>query len=208
MAFAISEFKSNLKGGGAKSSLFSVELNYPTGVATPLVNSQFLVSAANFPASTVATYDVFYHGKAMKVASDRTYEGWETTIINDEDFGIRSALEKWSELLSNHELNTRSSSFSTTGSKLEGQNADYKQDISVTQFSKDGTKELQKYKFVGAFPIAISTIPLSWDAGAIETFTCSWAYDCWENQAVGGSTNSSGNSNGTGNQTRQNPHTA
>jgi hypothetical protein len=40
MAFAISEFKSNLKGGGAKSALFSVNLNYPTGVSAPAVYQQ------------------------------------------------------------------------------------------------------------------------------------------------------------------------
>jgi hypothetical protein len=176
MAFAISEFKSNLKGGGAKSALFSVNLNYPTGVSAPAVASQFLVSAASIPASTVSSYDVFYHGKSIKVVSDRTYDAWETTIINDEDFSLRKSLEKWLNMLSNYKLNTRSKDF---GGGLEGENAGYKQDISVTQFSKDGI-ELEKYKFTGAFPTALSTIALSWEGNAIETYTCSWTYDCWE----------------------------
>jgi len=180
MAFGISEFKSNLKGGGAKSALFQVNLNYPplSGLPSiePSTNAKFLISAASIPGSTVGTYDVFYHGKAIKVATDRTAtDAWETTIINDEDFGVRKSLETWMSLLGKHELNTRSKDL--TGG-LEGENAGYKQDISVTQFSKNG-ESLQTYKFIGAFPTALSTIALSWEGNSIETYTCSWAYDRW-----------------------------
>ena len=183
MAFAISEFKSNLKGGGAKSALFQVDLNYPTTlVDSPTVNAKFLISAASIPASTVGTYDVFYHGKPIKVAADRTYDAWETTIINDEDFGVRKSLEQWLSLLSNHELNTRSKSVDS--GKKEGKNADYKTDITVSQYFKSGTPS-HKYKFIGAFPTAVSTIALSWESNTIETYTCQWAYDCWENLNVG-----------------------
>ena len=176
MAFAISEFKSNLKGGGAKSALFQVDLNYPTSVTSPPVNAKFLISAASIPASTVGTYDVFYHGKVIKVAADRTYEAWETTIINDEDFGVRKSLEQWLSVLAKHELNTRS--VTQSGNK-EGKNAEYKADITVSQYSKNGTL-LQKYKFIGAFPSALSTIALSWGTSEIETYTCGWTYDCWK----------------------------
>jgi len=181
MAFAISEFKSNLKGGGAKSALFQVNLNYPFPVTSPATPAKFLISAASIPASTVGTYDVFYHGKPIKVAADRTYENWDTTIINDEDFGVRKSLEQWLSVLAKHELNTRS--VTQTGNK-EGKNAEYKADISVSQYSKNGTL-LQKYKFIGAFPIGLSTIALSWESNTIETYTCQWAYDCWENLTVG-----------------------
>ena len=176
MAFAISEFKSNLKGGGAKSALFQVDLSYPSIVNSPSTNARFLISAASIPASTVGTYDVFYHGKSIKVAADRTYDNWETTIINDEDFGVRKSLEQWINLLSEYKLNTRSKDVTST---KEGENASYKQDLTVTQFSKNGSR-LETYKFVGAFPTSLSTIALSWEGNAIETYTCSWAYDCWE----------------------------
>jgi hypothetical protein len=180
MAFAISEFKSNLKGGGAKSALFQVNLSYPSLITPPAVNAKFLISAASIPASTVGTYDIFYHGKSIKVAADKTYEStWDTTIINDEDFGVRKSLEKWINLITNYKLNTRSKSLDRIGSKKEGENASYKQDITVSQFSKDST-ELYKYKFIGAFPTALSTIALSWESNTIETYTCSWTYDCWK----------------------------
>jgi hypothetical protein len=79
------------------------------------------------------------------------------------------------ELISNHKLNTRDTSIT---SKLEGENADYKQTLSVTQFGKGG-KGLRKYDFLGAFPTALSTINLDWGTADIEEYTCTWTYDRW-----------------------------
>ena len=172
--FSISKFKSNLKQGGARPALFTVVLRYPTGVNTTTIpKSQFLVKGASIPASTIGTYDVFYRGKAIHVAGDRTFETWDTTIINDEDYGIRIALEKWMDLLADHKLNTR-----VGFSSSEGEQASYKQDIFVTQFGKDGNHK-HHYHFLGAFPSALSTINLDWGTSEIEEFTCTWTYDKW-----------------------------
>ena len=181
MAFAVSEFKSNLKQGGARPSLFSVTLSYPVGL-TPPTKSEFLVKNTIIPTSTIGTYDVHFHGKAIRVAGDRTFETWDTTIINDEDFGIRNALERWMDGIANQVLNTRSealsSSIITSNKKEEGTQARYKTDIKVTQFSKSG-KALRDYHFMGAFPTSLSSINLGWDVSDIEEYTCTWAYDSW-----------------------------
>ena len=177
MAFKVTDFKSNLKGGGARPSLFYADLDAAfTKLGIPFPNkSQFLIKGTTIPASTLGTYEVFFHGKSVKVAGDRTFDTWDTTIINDEDFGIRHAIENWMELISNHKLNTRDTSIT---SKLEGENADYKQTLSVTQFGKSG-KGLRKYDFLGAFPTALSTINLDWGTADIEENTCTWTYDRW-----------------------------
>jgi hypothetical protein len=177
MAFKVTDFKSNLKGGGARPSLFYADLDAAfTKLGIPFPNkSQFLIKGTTIPASTLGTYEVFFHGKSVKVAGDRTFDTWDTTIINDEDFGIRHAIENWMELISNHKLNTRDTSIT---SKLEGENADYKQTLSVTQFGKGG-KGLRKYDFLGAFPTALSTINLDWGTADIEEYTCTWTYDRW-----------------------------
>ena len=101
MTFALTEFKNNLKQGGARPSLFSVEIQYPRGLPLPPTKG------TSIPASTIGTHEVFFHGKAIKVAGDRTFDTLDTTIINDEDFGIRSVLEKWMDLISDHKLNKR-----------------------------------------------------------------------------------------------------
>ena len=176
MAFALTEFKSNLKQGGARPSLFQVVLDYPSGITDPPTDSRFLIKGATIPASTIGTHEVFFHGKGIKVAGDRTFDTWDTTIINDEDYGIRIALEKWMELISNHKLNTRNKEKGLDSS--EGEGASYKRDIYVTQFGKDG-KHKHHYHFLGAFPSALSTINLDWGTSEIEEFTCTWTYDRW-----------------------------
>ena len=173
MAFALTEFKNNLKQGGARPSLFSVEIQYPQGLRLPPTPSRFLIKGTSIPASTIGTHEVFFHGKAIKVAGDRTFDTLDTTIINDEDFGIRSTLEKWMDFISDHKLNKREKRW-----KGQGETAEYKGEIIITQHSKAG-KELHHYHLIGAFPSALSTINLDWGTQEIEEFTCTWTFDRW-----------------------------
>jgi len=175
MAFSVTEFKSNLKQGGARPSLFKVDLLYPSGITNPPTRSEFLIKGASIPASNIGTHEVFFHGKSIKVAGDRTFDTWDTTIINDEDFGIRKALEQWMNLIANHKLNNRNRQYSIS----EGENVDYKKILTVSQFSKKGDN-IKQYKFINAFPTALSPITLDWGASEIEEFTCTWTYDYWE----------------------------
>jgi len=163
------------KQGGARPSLFKVDFQYPSGITSPPTRSEFLVKATTIPASTIGSYDVFYHGKAIHVAGDRSYDTWDTTIINDEDFGIRDTLENWMGSISNHKLNTRDKE---VFAKSEGDSAKYKTSLMVHQFSKAGD-ELRSYEFIGAWPSALSTINLDWSTQEIEEFTCTWMYDSW-----------------------------
>jgi hypothetical protein len=178
MAFSVTEFKSNLKQGGARPSLFKVDFQYPSGITSPPTRSEFLVKATTIPASTIGSYDVFYHGKAIHVAGDRSFDTWDTTIINDEDFGIRNSLESWMASISNHTLNTRDKNLFQSNDKSEGDAAKYKTSLKVTQFSKAGN-DLRTYIFKGAWPSALSTINLDWSSQEIEEFTCTWMYDSW-----------------------------
>ena len=174
--FSVTKLKSNLLKGGARPSLFQVELLFPqvAGIKQPTIKSKFLVKGATIPASTIGTHDVYFHGRAVRVAGDRTFDTWETTIINDEDYGIRIAIEQWMDLISEHKLNIRNKSFTTK----EGEGADNKQSLKVTQFSKTG-KDIHHYHFLGAFPTALSTIALDWGTQEIEEYTCTWTYDRW-----------------------------
>ena len=179
MAFSVTEFKSNLKQGGARPSLFKVDLLYPTGITNPPTRSEFLIKGASIPASNIGTHEVFFHGKPIKIAGDRTFDTWDTTIINDEDFGLRNVIEEWMNLVSNVKLNSRDNSFGVS----EGDNVNYKKDLTVTQFSKQGDA-IHIYKFMNAFPTALSPITLDWSAGEIEEFSCTWTYDHWESASA------------------------
>ena len=173
MAFALTEFKSNLKQGGARPSLFSVEIQYPQGLRLPPTASKFLIKGTSIPASTIGTHEIFFHGKAIKVAGDRTFDTLDTTIINDEDFGIRATLEKWIDFISDHKLNKRVDQW-----KGQGETAEYKGEVIISQYSKAG-EPLHHYHLIGAFPSALSTINLDWGTQEIEEFTCTWTFDRW-----------------------------
>tara|TARA_Y100001963_G_scaffold18037_1_gene22261 strand:+ start:2104 stop:2703 length:600 start_codon:yes stop_codon:yes gene_type:complete len=181
MAFSVSDFKTKgIRKGGARSALFAVELHYPTTISNSSLQSNFLIKGASIPASTVGSYDVFFQGKAIKVAGDRTFDTWETTIINDEDFALRKVLEKWIDLISDPKLNTRDTKFASVNKK-EGENAGYKKDIKVIQYNKNGT-EGPHYHFRNAFPTALSAIALDWASADIQEYTCTWTYDSWDQE--------------------------
>ena len=178
MAFSVTEFKANgIRKGGARSALFSVELHWPTLTTTsPDKKSTFVIKGSSIPASIIGQYEVFYHGKGYKVAGDRQYDTWDTTIINDEDFLVRNALEDWMNLISNQKLNTRDDKH--YNDRKEGNDAGYKKDLKVTQYSKDG-KEITHYHVMGAWPSNLTAIPLDWATSDIQEFTCTWSYDWW-----------------------------
>ena len=96
----IDDFKSRLVQGGARPNLFEVEFNFPTAIGEQLSVStveedlkfRMMIKGAQLPASNIAEVVVPFRGRQLKVAGDRTFEPWTVTVINDEDFQLRTAL--------------------------------------------------------------------------------------------------------------------
>jgi hypothetical protein len=166
MPFNINEFKSQLVGGGARPSLFQVQITNPILAAADF-KVPFMVKASSLPASTLGEYDIPYFGRKVKYAGDRTFEAWSVTVINDEDFAVRNAMEAWSNSINSHVSNSRSLP------------VNYKSDAIITQYGKDGTI-LRVYNFQGLFPLTIASIPVSWETvDAIQEFEVTFNYDLW-----------------------------
>src|SRR5210317_82835 len=106
MAFNINEMRSQLTGGGAKGSLFQVQITNPVQGAGDL-KVPFMVQASQIPESTLGTIEIPYFGRKIKIAGDRTFAQWSVTVINDEDFLIRNAMEAWSAAINSHQGNLR-----------------------------------------------------------------------------------------------------
>lgn len=169
----ITDFKSKLTGGGARSNLFEVELSFPDAVSVAGLNdilqkSRFLVKAANLPASNVAPIEVPFRGRTLKIAGDRTFDSWTVTVINDTDFAIRSAFEKWMNTINRVSDNT-----GLTNPAL------YQADAFVYQLDRTG-ETLRQYHFYDIFPTQISAIELSYDAQGIQEFTVEMQVQWWE----------------------------
>ena len=158
----ITDFKSKLSGGGARSNLFEVVLSFPdiakTGTAV-LDKSRLLVKSAALPGSAITPLDVAFRGRTLKVAGDRTFESWTITVINDTDFSIRSAFENWM-----NKINRLSDNTGVTNP------ADYHADAFVYQLDRDGST-LRAYHFYDIFPTNISAIQLAYENDAIQRFT-------------------------------------
>ena len=176
----ITEFRSRLSGGGARANLFEVEIAFPEELVIDLnlVTDKvpFLVKAAEIPASNLGNIPVPYRGRVLPVAGDRTFDPWTVTIINDTDFQIRDALEKWSNSI--NDLQTAQGSVDP---------AVYQRSALVKQLSREGAnpgdpeKVLRTYNFEGIYPNTVSNIPLDFGAtDQIQEFQVTFNYLFYE----------------------------
>jgi hypothetical protein len=197
----LEDFKARLIGGAARPNLFEVELTFPS-FATDSTNtgnvdqtrtvselSRFMIKTANLPASNIGVIEVPFRGRTLKIAGDRTFDVWTITVINDVDFSIRTAFERWMNAINKHDDN---SGFINP--------AQYQRDAIVRQFGRssitsaasnvtnptattpgDSIPVLKAYKFYGIFPTAVSAIDLSYDStDTIEEFTVDLQVQWWD----------------------------
>lgn len=203
----ITDFKTALQGGGARANLFEVDIPTIPSVATQGIewdaeNFQFLCKAAALPASNVAAIEVPFRGRTLKVAGDRTFDTWTVTIINDEDFKLRSAFEQWMNGISKLDNNTGATNPSSYMARAIvhqlGRGADQGR---FSQTNSDiaggsGIPPLRTYLFQDVFPTNVSQIDLSYDsADTIEEYTVEFQVQYWtagSGQASGGATDQTG----------------
>lgn len=175
MAFNVAEFRANMVGDGARPNLFGVTLVFPALVAAGAAAGSkvsFMAKSAQLPGSSIGQVPVYYFGRELKLAGNRSFADWTLNIINDEDFIIRNALEVWSNAINSHSGNIRNGS--------AGSPSSYTVDAQVTQYGKAG-EELKTYKFVGLFPVDIAPIDLDWGSNdTIEEYSATFAYQWWE----------------------------
>jgi hypothetical protein len=176
MTFNVSEFRANLIGDGARPNLFQVTLTLPTFANNSTAAGQklqFMAKAAQLPGSTVGTVPLYYFGREMKFAGNRTFTDWTLQIINDEDFTIRNSMESWMNAINSHAGNVRSGAATSPSS--------YTVDATVDQYGKAGAS-INQYKFVGMFPVDIAPSDLDWGSNdTIEEYSVTFAYQYWTN---------------------------
>ena len=132
-----------------------------------------MVKGAGLPASVIASVDVPFRGRQLRVAGDRTFEPWTITVINDSEMKVRNSFETWMNGINEHVNNQGLTNPS-----------DYQADMIVEQLDKDGTVT-KTYTLRGAFPTNVSQIDLSYDTNdAIEEFTVEINYQYWESNTT------------------------
>ena len=171
----INEFKSRLRGGGARANQFKVTLPFPgyAAVGGETSDLAFLCSATALPGQTVGQVAIPFRGRVLNIAGDRTFEPWTITVLNDTDFMIRNAMERWQNAMNDFQTNTGLTNV-----------ADYTADLTVEQLDRDDTV-LKSYILRSCFPQSTAAIDLSYETvNAIEEFTVTWRYTHFEASAV------------------------
>lgn len=178
MGFSIEGFKGNFRGGGARPTHYEVQLiSLLNFITTPTEKLRFTCKAASLPPSMVNPIPVRYFGREIKFQGDRMFPEWTLTVLNDEDFLVRNALEAWMGRMNGHETNLNKYG-----------NADpalYKADAVINQFGKVGNI-IKSYRFIGIWPSNIGDITMSYDAtDQIEEYSVTLQYDYWLVDPIG-----------------------
>ena len=164
----IDDFKSKLRGGGARANLFKATINFPAYAGGDVELTSFLCKTAQLPQSQTNSFPVNFRGRELKVAGDRTFEDWTVTIINDTDFAVRDAMERWMNGINAHAANTGLTN-----------PVDYQADLLVDQLDRDESV-IKRYVFRGAFPTTVGSIALDYDTrDELEVFDVTFAYQYW-----------------------------
>ena len=163
----INDFKAKLAGGGARANQFRVVMPFPgyAQVGGETEDLAFLCTSAQIPAMSVANVSVPFRGRDIKIAGDRSFASWTITVLNDTDFKLRNAFERWQNGINN-----------MTDNEGLVNPADYQVDVFLDNLDRNGNV-IKSYTLRGAYPTSIGAIPLSYDeATDIEEFTVSLEY--------------------------------
>ncbi len=167
----INDFKAKLAGGGARANQFKVTMPFPgyAQVGGEIEELAFLCKATTIPAMTLGTVDIKFRGRSIKIAGDRTFADWSVTVINDTNFKVRNAFERWQ-----NGINNMSDNEGLTNP------ADYQVDAFVDQLDRNGNT-VKSYTLRSLFPTTVGEIALSYDTvDAIEEFSVTFAYQFFE----------------------------
>ena len=167
----INEFKSRLGGGGARPNQFKVTLPFPgyASVGGETSDLAFLCRATAIPGQTVGNIAIPFRGRQLQIAGDRTFEPWTITVMNDTDFKLYRAFERWMNGINN-----------MTDNEGIANPADYQVDAFVDQLDRNGTT-LKSYTYRGLFPISLDSIALNYNTNdTIEEFGVTFQFQYFE----------------------------
>lgn len=168
----INDFKSRLQGGGARANQFKVTLPFPSYAGGPdeTGDLSFLCTATGIPGQDIPMVTVNFRGRQLKLAGDsRTFGDWSMTVLNDTDFKLYRAFERWM-----NEINNMTDNEGLTNP------TDYQVDGFIDHLDRDGNS-IKKYTIRGAFPTSLDGIALSYGTNdAIEDFGVTLSYQWFE----------------------------
>ena len=167
----INEFKSRLQGGGARANQFKVTMSFPgyAEVGGETSDLSYLCTATSIPGQSLGTVAVPFRGRVLNLVGDRTFAPWSVTVLNDTNFKIYRAFERWMNAMNN-----------MTDNEGLTNPTDYQVDGFIDHLDRDGNS-IKQYTIRGAFPTSLDGIALSYGTNdAIEDFGVTLSYQWFE----------------------------
>ena len=156
--------------GGARPNQFTVELTFPSivggvGVAAGQT-AQFLCRSTTLPQSIIGDITAYFRGRPVHFAGEREFQPWSVTVYSDNNFVIRNAMERWSDLVLNYDA--------TNGIVSP---SEYQMDMHVHQLDRNDNV-VKSYTFYDAYPVTVGQITLDFESNnQIETFDVEFQYN-------------------------------
>src|SRR5210317_477441 len=163
----INDFKAKLAGGGARANQFKVTMPFPgyAQVGGEIEDLAFLCTATSIPTMDIQNINVPFRGRQIKIAGDRTFAAWSITVLNDTNFKLRNAFERWQNGINNM----------TDGEGLTNP-VDYQVDVFVDHLDRNGNT-IKSYTLRGLYPVNIAAIDLNYETNdAMEEFQVTFSY--------------------------------
>lgn len=156
-----------LKGGGARANRFEVVVDFPAfaGSSEDIRKTAFLCNSAQLPGSTLGVVEQPWRGRVLKLAGDRIFDEWEVTFVNDTDFALRDAFERWHNAINAYNDNT-------------GLNSpdEYLSSVSVYQLDNQDNR-VKEYTLLLAWPYVVAPIEVGQDQNnQVELFSVTFVY--------------------------------
>jgi len=180
-SISLSQIKSRLLNV-SQTSLYELTLGIPEAVRRRLPFSGFdydninlMCAEAALPGSSLTTHEVNndYHGVTEKMAYRRMYdETLGLTFYVDRNYKIVELIEVWMDYISGLD-NVVDFKSPYAGYRMAYPNT-YKQNIFLTKFEKDHfsyqsdlPRTTLHYTFVNAFPLSLTSMPISYEGSQI-----------------------------------------
>lgn len=135
-----------------------------------------LCNSASLPGSSFGTADIVgnYTGLVEKFAHTRIFTPIDLSFYVDKEYKTMKFLEHWMEYMSSASNLSPNSDGYYFKMKYPNQ---YKCDFTkITKFNRDYRVELQ-YSFFGLFPLALSSVGVSYDSSQVMTVNATFNYE-------------------------------
>jgi hypothetical protein len=171
MSFSpIDEYIANTEEGFARSYLFRVYLTFPSSIHNNMTRTSCYAKATNLPDVATEEISSYFMGLQNKMSSVRRYPDWQLTMYVDKSTSLLEDFYRWNALCHNIENNHY------------GKPSDYmvrsggSQVVHLLDSKRPDNKPVMIYKFIGAWPKAITNVTLEYESNQYLTMDINLSY--------------------------------